>query len=345
MEFHNRSNNNTSNKTTKSTNPTNPTNPTNKSVGKDNVGNRFRNVCRDWIGTGSCSHNPCRFIHDPDLCVQFYSTGKCDGLCGKNHFVNKDLTEGFINGTKQNNKKTNSHSRSNKPTNTETFKPDFTPPEMRILFECAGSNDTTKIVEYQSNDVIIVPDLFADIPDIYDKLLAEVFATDFNKQELIIPWHEGCHLIVDDHLDWKKSCPTFNLVIERVGKYFRMNVKATRFNWMQNLNDHKFFHYDGAALKPEIAKKQNSTIGISFGATRDIAFQVASHPDCRKVVSIPLPNGYTYCFNKDVNIDWRHGVLPIQTPPNYKPGPKDGRISIVAWGWIDQIDLKPNNHI
>lgn len=329
-----------------------PTNKlTNKLVGKSDQKDRFRNVCRDWIGTGSCSYNPCRFIHDPDLCVQFYSTGKCDGLCGKNHFVNNNLIENFIHGTKQNNKKTNSHvnshTRSNKPTNTETFKPDFTPPEMRILFECVGLNPnaTTKLCPFQSNDVIVVPDLFADIPDIYSKLLSEIFATDFNKQELIIPWHEGCHLIVDDNLDWKKSCPTFNLVIERVGKYFRMDVKATRFNWMQNLNDHKFFHHDGAALKPEIAKKQNSTIGISFGATRDIAFQVASHPDCRKVVSIPLPNGYTYCFNKDVNIDWRHGVLPVQTPPDYKPGPKDGRISIVAWGWIDQIDLKPQNHI
>ena len=124
-----------------------------------------------------------------------------------------------------------------------------------------------------------------------------------------------------------------------------MDVKATRFNWMQNLQDHKFFHYDGAALKPEIAKKQNATIGVSFGHTRDIAFQVASHPDCRKVVSIPLPNGYTYLFNKDVNIDWRHGVLPIETPRDYKSKPSDGRISVIAWGYIKQKDMKPGNHI
>lgn len=303
---------------------------------------RFKNICRDWM-KGSCSHNPCRFIHDPELCKEFYSTSKCDGKCGSNHFVNPALISNQSNNN--NNKKSNSVNDKNKqrrPPNTETFKPDYSPPEMRVLFEY-GKPQTE--LEFQSNDVVVVPDLFADRPNIYAELLEEVFGTKFDKQDLIIPWHEGCHLIVDDKLDWKKDCPTFNYVIERVAQYFNMDVKATRFNWMQNLQDHKFFHYDGAALKPEIAKKQNATIGVSFGHTRDIAFQVASHPDCRKVVSIPLPNGYTYLFNKDVNIDWRHGVLPIETPQDYKSSPSDGRISIVAWGYIKQKDMKPGNHI
>jgi hypothetical protein len=322
----------------------------NKNTNKNTNKNQLKNVCRDWMG-GQCKYNPCRFIHDPELCKLFYSNEKCDGTCGKNHFVCKELigsntnTNTNINTNTNSNTNINSNNKINKkhkPSNTETFKPDFTPPQMRILFEYGL--EKTKL-NFQSNDVIIVPDLFAGEPDIYNKLLGEIFATNFNKQELIIPWHEGSHLIVDDNLDWKKSCPTFNYVIDKVSKYFKMDVKATRFNWMQNLQDHKFFHYDGAALKPEIAKKQNSTIGISFGCTRDIAFQVASHPDCRKVVSIPLPDGYTYCFNKDVNIDWRHGVLPIKTNPDYKPGLSDGRISVVAWGWIDQIDVNPTNHI
>lgn len=299
----------------------------------------FKNVCRDWM-KGSCSHNPCKFIHDPQLCSHFYATSKCNGKCGKSHFVNPDL----IKSNKHNNKANNTNNIQRRPANTETFKPDYSPPEMRILFEVSQNKQHTNL-SLQSNDVVVVPDLFSDRPNIYTELLEEIFGTKFDKQDLIIPWHEGCHLIVDDKLDWKKDCPTFNFVIDRVSKYFGMDVKATRFNWMQNLQDHKFFHYDGAALKPEIAKKQNATIGVSFGHTRDIAFQVASHPDCRKVVTIPLPNGYTYVFNKDVNIDWRHGVLPIQTEPNYKSKPSDGRISIIAWGWIDQIDIKPDNHI
>lgn len=305
---------------------------------------QFKNVCRDYMG-GKCNYNPCRFIHDPELCKNFYSKKKCDGLCGKNHFVNKELINSKSNNNHNNHNNSNKHNKHNqrtKPINTETFKPDFTPPEMRMLFEYGQSK--SKLFP-QSNDVIIVPDIFAGENDLYNKLLGEIFATQFNKQELIISWHEGSHLIIDDNLDWKKSCPTFNYVVNKVAKYFNMDVKATRFNWMQNLQDHKFFHYDGAALKPEIAQNQNSTIGVSFGYTRDIAFQVASHYDCRKVVSIPLPDGYTYLFNKDVNIDWRHGVLPIETKPDYKHGLKDGRISIIAWGWIDQFDVKPNNHI
>lgn len=319
--------------------------------------NYFKNVCRDWM-RGKCSHSPCRFIHDPELCFEFYSTSKCDGHCRKNHYINQQLIQSQhqtqTNFNSNSNKHTHSQNqikhnekqdnRPRRPANTETFKPDYSPPEMRLLFETSLNKSQTEL-EFQSNDVIVVPDLFADHPNIYSELLEEIFGTKFDKQDLIIPWHEGCHLIVDDKLDWKKDCPTFNYVIDRVAKYFGMNVKATRFNWMQNLNDHKFFHYDGAALKPEIAKKQNSTIGVSFGYTRDIAFQVASHPDCRKVISIPLPNGYTYVFNKDVNIDWRHGVLPIKTSPDYKSNPADGRISIIAWGWIEQTDMKPGNHI
>ena len=307
--------------------------------------NNFKNVCKDWM-RGKCLHNPCRFIHDSELCLEFYTTSKCDGLCGKNHFVNQSLIKKQNNNNNNNNNKSNQNNRYNsvKPTNTEVFKPDYSPPEMRLLFE-TSINKTQTELSFQSNDVVVVPDLFADRPNIYIELLEEIFGTKFDKQDLIIPWHEGCHLIVDDKLDWKKDCPTFNYVVDKVAKYFGMDVKATRFNWMQNLNDHKFFHYDGAALKPEIACKQNSTIGVSFGYTRDIAFQVASHTDCRKVISIPLPDGYTYVFNKDVNIDWRHGVLPIKTSSDYKSKPSDGRISIVAWGWIDQTDLKPLNHI
>jgi len=316
------------------------------------IDTRFKNVCRDWM-KGYCSHSPCRFIHDPELCMEFYSTLKCDGLCGKNHFVNLNPNQNFnkqnktqsTHNGKHNGKHDGKHDKiPRKPVNTETFTPDYTPPEMRLLFETSLNKMNTEL-KFQSNDVVVVPDLFADRPNIYSELLEEIFGTKFNKQDLIIPWHEGCHLIVDDKLDWKKDCPTFNLVIDRIAKYFNMDIKATRFNWMQNLNDHKFFHYDGAALKPEIAKKQNSTIGVSFGYTRDIAFQVASHPDCRKVISIPLPNGYTYLFNKDVNIDWRHGVLPIKTSLDYKSKPSDGRISIIAWGYIDQVDVKPCNHI
>ena len=74
---------------------------------------------------------------------------------------------------------------------------------MRVLFEYGKSKCELSIT---SNDVVIIPDLFADDEKLYNKLLKEVFDTKFDKQELIKPWHEGCHLIVNDHLDWKRDC-------------------------------------------------------------------------------------------------------------------------------------------
>ncbi len=114
-----------------------------------------------------------------------------------------------------------------------------------------------------------------------------------------------------------------------------MDIKATRLNWYQNSDQWKPFHHDAAAVKPHIAKKQNLTVGISFGAERDIAFE---HAKTESVVSLPLPNGTVYAFGKDVNIMWKHGIPQID--PSEKNN--DGRISIIAWGWGKQTDVKPN---
>ena len=102
-----------------------------------------------------------------------------------------------------------------------------------------------------------------------------------------------------------------------------MDIKATRFNWYKNSDHWKPFHHDAAAIKPHIAEKQNFTVGISFGAEREAAFE---HAKNKTVISIPLPNGSVYCFAKDVNIMWKHGIL--QVPPEKKHD--EGRISIIV---------------
>jgi len=321
----------------------------------------FVNICRNYMKK-ECKNKSCKFIHDPSLCRHFYR-GNCRNLnnCNYSHIIAPNLINEFDKKDyveenildkpnpiikNKNIIKKSVNKINTKIKNTETFKKDFYPPEMRVQFEY-GQVDLKSKLTIQSNDVIIIPDLFSNQNDnnIYSKLLNEINQTKFDKEKLIHKWHEGCHLIVDDHYDWKKDCPTFNYVIDKIKKYFSMNVKATRFNIMEDLNDWKAFHHDGAAIKPEVAKKQNFTIGVSFGSTRDIAFQVANHKDCRNIVSFPLPSGTTYGFGKDINIDWRHGVLPIQTDSNYKPNPADGRISIVIWGWVEQIDVKPDNSL
>jgi len=49
-------------------------------------------------------------------------------------------------------------------------------------------------------------------------------------------------------------------------------------------------------------------------------------------ISLSQPNGAIYIFGKDVNIIWRHGI-PAVHPDNFS---EQGRISIIAWGWVDQ---------
>ena len=149
-----------------------------------------------------------------------------------------------------------------------------------------------------------------------------------NPDELWKLWHGDTHLIADDKKDWKKMCPTFNLVIGKIMDYFNMDIKATRFNWYRNSQEWKPFHHDAAAIKPDKAKVQNLTVGVSFGAEREAAFQ---HAKTRNVISFPLPYGSIYVFSKDVNIEWRHGIL--QLPPEKQHG--QGRISIIAWGAVE----------
>lgn len=81
----------------------------------------------------------------------------------------------------------------------------------------------------------------------------------------------------------------------------------------------------------QFAKKQNCTVAVSFGGLRECSFL---HSRNGAHVSIPQANGMLYAFGRDVNIEWKHGVLPIP-PEQQQP---TGRVSIIAWGWVDQAD-------
>ena len=85
-------------------------------------------------------------------------------------------------------------------------------------------------------------------------------------------------------------------------------------------------------MKADKARTQNFTVAVSFGMERDAAFE---HAKTKTVISMPQPNGTVYTFGKDVNILWRHGIpqLPLEKYSD------QGRISIIAWGWIKMVDL------
>jgi hypothetical protein len=255
-----------------------------------------KNICKFFL-KNNCTHgDKCKFLHDKDVCKNFFE-GVCkwDDKCKFKHIKNKSK-------------------------NTVDFTPNYEKSAMNILVS------TSKKI-YNSNDLIIVPDFLNDT-DIYNKLLKEIDNSGIDKNQLWKLWHGDNHLIADDNLNWKDKVPTFQYIINHIEKYFNMEVKSTRFNYYKDSNDWKPFHHDAAAIKENIAKNQNFTVGVSFGAIRDIAFQ---HSKTKTVISIPLFDSYAYAFSKDINIDWKHGIPQI----NPENGFSEGRISIIAWGKVD----------
>jgi hypothetical protein len=114
-------------------------------------------------------------------------------------------------------------------------------------------------------------------------------------------------------------------------------MKATRFNWYRDNYEWKPYHHDAAAIDKKKAQKQNLTVGISFGYTREISFQSSKvHSNYKghnfHTVNIPLPNCYVYAFGKNVNMNWKHGIPQIKENDS-----KIGRISIIGWGKNEQV--------
>jgi cold shock CspA family protein len=220
-----------------------------------------------------------------------------------------------------------------KKKNTESFKPNHNEPNMRVVATAVAEGETRTYEQVRKrkvneNDVLIVNGLFGE--GIYDKLVAEMEACGVDPKDLWKLWHGDSHTIADDKLGWKKNCPTFDMVIKRIKGFFDMDVKATRFNLYKDSSDWKPLHHDAAAVKKDKAATQNFTVGCSFGLEREAIFEHAKH---RTTVSLPLPDGSVYCFGKDVNVQWRHGIRQI--PPEEHMD--QGRVSVIAWGWSDQM--------
>jgi hypothetical protein len=270
-------------------------------------------VCKYFMTEG-CNKVNCKFIHNINYCKHYYK-GNCKygNKCKKSHNFNP-LNKEKINYRKKK--------------NTESFEPDHSDPDMRIL---VNTNIIKKDFKMTKNDVMILPNFFEeeDNRNIYDSLLKEMKETGYKQDELWKLWHGDSHTIADDKLgDWKSRCPTFNIIINKIASYLNVDIKATRFNWYKNNKDWKPYHRDAAAIDERKAKTQNITIGITFGATRTASFK---HMKTKTRIDFPLTNGSIYIFNKQVNIDWMHGITQ-ELELN-----EEGRISIIIWGYSNKI--------
>lgn len=244
--------------------------------------------------------------------------------------------------------------------NTKSFKPSHSPPDMRVVI---GSRGEKFGRTFGVHDVVMVPELFCDAGDtsVYETLLSEIKAA--GQDSLWASWHGDSHMIADDKRmggKWKDMSPTFMKVVDKIRTYFNMDIQATRFNWYRDSSDWKPYHHDAAAMKAHMATKQNVTIAASFGAERDVSFMVrfnalltalataiwqtaprssqtyvAQHAKTKVTTDMPQPNGCAYAFGRDLNLDWQHGILQLPLEEQTQEG---ARISIIAWGWVDQLN-------
>ena len=278
-------------------------------------------VCRDFM-MNRCKRDNCRFLHDKTVCFHYWKHGTCKfgDVCKNKHVCNHRKLQTNVAHNKQ----------QKKPKNTENFTPLDRPVDMRIVFDMGNEHLSVKLTD---RDVLIAPNLFSDfLPcELYQKLEKELRECDVPQEKLLKMWHGDSHFIADDHTNWKNKAPVFRMITERVKEFFDMDIQATRFNWYQDTSQWKPFHHDASAVKPDKAKIQNFTVAVSFGATRDAAFEENSS---KKVISIPQPDGCVYAFSKTTNILWKHGIL------KEKETRQEGRISAIFWGWVNnQITL------
>jgi hypothetical protein len=197
-------------------------------------------------------------------------------------------------------------------------------PSMRVITAPPRSLYGTSL---KHDDVVIVPEFFCseDNWDVYYQLIDEMRKEQSagRKKSEWIAWHEGAHLLSKG----PEGSPTYRKIIETMCDYFAIATgnRGTRFNWYRDGADWKPFHHDSAAFNEQRAKTQNTTIGISFGKPRELAFR---HAKTGELMYFPQKNGMLFYFGRDANIVWQHGINAL--PEEEQDG--KGRISIILWG-------------
>jgi len=315
-------------------------------------------VCRNLMLDRKCDKDVCKYIHDRSICFHHWKFDKCKygDECKKKH----------LKYTSKYDKNKEKKKLMLKKKNTETFEPMTKPVDARIVLDLGNKNNKLS-TELSDRDILLVPNLFDDFEknDIYKKLKHELDTCGIPIEKLFKLWHGDTHLIADDiattfqkscakqeetfqkscakqeetfqkscakqlnNKSWKENMPTFNLIIERIKHFFDIDIKATRLNLYKDTSQWKPYHFDAASVKPEKASVQNFTIGVSFGECRTAAFERDTND--KTVISFPLQDGYIYAFSSETNNLWRHGIL------QELPAKENERISIIAWGWVNNI--------
>jgi len=170
-------------------------------------------------------------------------------------------------------------------------------------------NDYIKLL---NNSCIYLPNFLCEQTDMtyFNKLKDEIMAKNLN----IINWNEH----------YKLENPTgisiFEEIVSKVSTTLQVKVKATRINYYSNGNDWKTYHRDSHKIVD--GEREDITIGISLGASRELSFL---HMTSNNKFSFPQNNGDLFAFTDIVNASFKHGV------PRAKRNIGE-RFSIIIWG-------------
>jgi hypothetical protein len=117
------------------------------------------------------------------------------------------------------------------------------------------------------------------------------------------------------------ASPVFTALCEFLCRYFDVEAYATRLNYYKDGSEWKPFHHDSHAYGGR-ALREDFTMGISLGATRDLAWL---HEPSKQIFTFPQRNGDCFAFTSKINTAFMHGV------PRGRPDSGD-RFSIIVWG-------------
>jgi hypothetical protein len=190
-----------------------------------------------------------------------------------------------------------------------------------VVSESDRLNDTL-IKDYKkllNNSCIYLPNFLCSLNDLiyFDKLKEEITMRNLN----IVNW--SAHYKLEN----PSGIKIFEEIVDKVSKTLQVKVKATRINYYANGTDWKPYHRD--SHKTVDGEREDITIGISIGASRELSFL---HVASNKKFSFPQNNGDLFAFTDIVNESFKHGV------PKTKATIGE-RFSIIIWG-KQMIDMK-----
>lgn len=174
---------------------------------------------------------------------------------------------------------------------------------------------TNLLIDYKKildGGCIYIPNFFCSTSD----------RTIFNQLKKEIESNSECQLV-----QWSKHfkhenpdfSPMFNNIVEQMADHFNVDVYQTRLNFYKDNTSWKPFHHDSHAYGD---KKEDFTMGASFGDTRELEF---IHENSGNKFKFIQNNGDIFAFNKEINKKFMHGVPKT----NRRVG---SRFSIIVWG-------------